>query len=74
MLKNPAEEKENLLALIGIRSPYREWREAATKNYCFRNDTDENDRDNETPTEIENIPVRSSNILSIGYDAAQEFL
>ncbi len=69
-----AEEKENLLALIGIRSPYREWREATTKNYCFRNDTDDNDRDNEALTKIESIPVRSSNISSIGYDARSEIL
>jgi hypothetical protein len=69
-----AEEKENLLALIGIRSPYREWREATTKNYCFRNDTDENNRESKVPTKIESIPVHSSNISSIGYDAHSEIL
>jgi hypothetical protein len=70
-----AEEKEKLLALIGIRPPYREWQEATTKNHCFRNDMDEeNSADKVISLEIERIPVRSSNISSIGYDARSEVL
>src|SRR5205085_728599 len=64
-----------LLALIGIRPPYREWQEATTKNHCFRNDMDEeNSADKVISLDIERIPVRSSNISSIGYDARSEVL
>jgi hypothetical protein len=70
-----AEEKEKLLALIGIRPPYREWQEATTKHHCFRNDIDENNAvDAVLPPKIERTPVRSSNISSIGYDAQAKVL
>jgi TIR domain/KTSC domain len=59
-----AEEKEKLLALIGIRSPYREWLEATSKNHCYRNELSEV----KAKREIERIPVRSSNLASVGYD------
>jgi hypothetical protein len=70
-----AVEKGKLLALIGIRPPYREWLEATTKNHCFRNDVDEEGApDTVISPEIKRIPVRSSNIASIGYDARSEVL
>ncbi len=65
-----AEEKEKLLTLIGIRSPYREWQEATTKNHCFRNDSDIE----EIRNVMQRISVRSSNLSSIGYDAQTKIL
>jgi hypothetical protein len=59
-----ATEKEKLLALIGIRPPYREWLEVATKNHCYRNELSEV----KAKREIERIRVRSSNLASVGYD------
>ncbi|MEH2070521.1 MAG: TIR domain-containing protein [Nostoc sp.] len=65
-----AEEKEKLLALIGIHSPYREWQEVNTKNHCFRNDSDFEEIQNV----IQRVSVRSSNVSSIGYDAQTKIL
>ncbi len=59
------EEKKNLLALIGIHSPYLEWKEVATKNYCFRNDLD---NDHRKSSKMERISVTSSNLAFIGYN------
>lgn len=61
-------EKENLLGLMGIHQPYREWQEANTKNYCFRNE------DNELDVIINHTRVQSSNITSIGYDSPSQTL
>ncbi len=68
--KRRTEEKDKLLAVIGIRSPYLEWQEATTKNHCFRNDPETA----KTTYVIEHIPVRSSNISTIGYDTQSEIL
>jgi hypothetical protein len=65
-----AEVKDKLLALIGIRAPYREWKEATSKNHCFRNDPEAA----KAVSVMERIPVRSSNLSSIGYDAQSEIL
>lgn len=65
-----AEEKERILKLIGIRFPYDYWQEVNTSIHCFQNQT-------EQPTEeltIEHIPVVSSNISSIGYNARRRIL
>ncbi|HLL76527.1 MAG TPA: TIR domain-containing protein [Pyrinomonadaceae bacterium] len=68
--KRRAEEKDKLLALMGIHSPYREWQEATTKNHCFRNEPEAT----KAASVMERIPVRSSNLSSIGYDAQSEIL
>jgi TIR domain/KTSC domain len=65
-----AEEKEKLLSLIGIRLPYREWQEVNTKNHCFRNDLNVE----EIKKVLQRVPVRSSNISSVGYDAQNKIL
>ena len=65
-----AEEKKKILSLIGIRSPYREWQEVNTKNHCFRNDSNVEGIKNM----IKRVPVRSSNVSSVGYDAGAKIL
>lgn len=64
------EVKKKLLALVGIRSPYREWQEVNTKNHCFRNDLEHNP----VSEHIERTPVRSSNVSSVGYNQKAEIL
>jgi hypothetical protein len=65
-----AEEKRKLLRLVGISSLYREWQEASTKNHCFRNEFEHED----SSEMIERVPVKSSNISTIGYDAQKRTL
>ena len=64
------ENKEKLLALLGITPPYREWQEATTKNHCFTNS------EAEEIAEIifDRIPVNSSNLAFIAYDERSQTL
>lgn len=65
-----ATEKEKVLALMGVRYPYREWQEATTKNHCFRNETDTREI-NDT---MERHSVKSSNISFVAYDRQSKML
>jgi TIR domain/KTSC domain len=64
------QEKETILRLVGIVSPYHEWGEKNGKTHCFRNNEEERDE----MTEIQMTSVSSSNIAAIGYDSATEVL